>query len=91
MLKKVIIALHSQGRPDCWPTHLIVLVQTVLILSLVIETINLTHTCNYIVTTAGGYAVLKGLQKGLSLPSEKMIPSFACLREYGNTSCSTTW
>jgi len=35
--------------------------------------------------------VLKGLQKGLSLPTEKMIPSFACLRDYGNTSCSTTW
>lgn len=31
----------------------------------------------------GGYAVLKGLQKGLSLPTEKMIPSFACLSDYG--------
>lgn len=36
-------------------------------------------------------AVLKGIQKGINLPPEKMIPSFAGLREYGNTSCSTTW
>lgn len=40
---------------------------------------------------AGGYAVLKGIQDALHLPSNKMIPSFATLREYGNTSCSTTW
>ncbi|KAG2486089.1 hypothetical protein HYH03_015290 [Edaphochlamys debaryana] len=40
---------------------------------------------------AGGYAVLKGLQEGLGLPSAAMIPSFAALREYGNTSSSTTW
>lgn len=33
----------------------------------------------------GGYAVLKGLQKGLKLPSDRMLPSFAGLREYGNT------
>jgi hypothetical protein len=39
----------------------------------------------------GGYAVLKGIQGGMHLPGPKMIPSFAALREYGNTSCSTTW
>lgn len=40
---------------------------------------------------AGGYAVLKGIQQGLALPADSMIPSFAALRDYGNTSCSTTW
>ena len=39
----------------------------------------------------GGYAVLKGIQERLKLPTDKMIPSFATLHEYGNTSCSTTW
>jgi predicted naringenin-chalcone synthase len=41
--------------------------------------------------TPGGYAVLKGIQGGLALPATKMLPSFAALRDYGNTSCSTTW
>lgn len=27
----------------------------------------------------------------MRLPSPKMMPSFATLRDYGNTSCSTTW
>jgi 3-ketoacyl-CoA synthase len=40
---------------------------------------------------AGGYAVLKGIQKGMSLPMEMMLPSFASLRDMGNTSSSTTW
>lgn len=40
---------------------------------------------------AGGYAVLKGLQMAMRLPAEKLLPSFATLRDYGNTSCSTTW
>jgi 3-oxoacyl-[acyl-carrier-protein] synthase III len=35
--------------------------------------------------------VLKGIQEGLKLPAAAMIPSFAALRDYGNTSCSTTW
>lgn len=35
--------------------------------------------------------MLKGIQQGLSLPAGKMLPSFAALRDYGNTSCSTTW
>jgi hypothetical protein len=35
--------------------------------------------------------VLKGIQQGLALPAGAMIPSFAALRDYGNTSCSTTW
>jgi 3-ketoacyl-CoA synthase len=40
---------------------------------------------------AGGYAVLKGLQAAMNLPVERMMPSFATLRDFGNTSCSTTW
>jgi 3-ketoacyl-CoA synthase len=40
---------------------------------------------------AGGYSVLKGVQKGMKLPHNLMLPSFAALRDYGNTSCSTTW
>jgi 3-ketoacyl-CoA synthase len=40
---------------------------------------------------AGGYAVLKGIQAGMKLPPKEMIPSFAALRDYGNTSSSTTW
>lgn len=43
---------------------------------------NTSHLC---CALAGGYAVLKGLQKGLGLPAEKVLPSFAGLREYGNT------
>jgi hypothetical protein len=35
--------------------------------------------------------VLKGIQKGMSLPDEAVIPSFATLRDMGNTSSSTTW
>lgn len=50
-----------------------------------------TQVCNHFCLHAGGYAVLKGLQDALKLPSSNMIPSFAGLREYGNTSCSTTW
>lgn len=42
-------------------------------------------------TPTGGYAVLKGLQQAMHLPVDKMLPSFATLRDYGNTSCSTTW
>ena len=40
---------------------------------------------------AGGYGVLKGLQKAMDLPVDKVLPSFATLMYYGNTSCSTTW
>ncbi|KAJ9525632.1 FAE1/Type III polyketide synthase-like protein-domain-containing protein [Haematococcus lacustris] len=50
-----------------------------------------TKSVDHFALHAGGYAVLKGLQAGLSLPSAAMLPSFAGLREYGNTSCSTTW
>jgi len=35
--------------------------------------------------------VLKAVQAGMSLPASKVLPSFAALRDYGNTSCSTTW
>lgn len=41
--------------------------------------------------TPGGYAVIKGIQERLGLPSSQLLPSFASLREYGNTSASTTW
>lgn len=41
--------------------------------------------------TPGGYAVLKGIQKGMNLPDEAVLPSFASLRDMGNTSSSTTW
>lgn len=40
---------------------------------------------------AGGYAILRGIQKGLRLPAEKMLPSFASLRDFGNTSSASTW
>ena len=40
---------------------------------------------------AGGFAVLKGVQLGMDLPPSTMLPSFASLRDYGNTSGSTTW
>ena len=40
---------------------------------------------------AGGYAILLGIQKGLHLPSEKMLPSFCSLRDFGNTSSASTW
>jgi hypothetical protein len=31
----------------------------------------------------GGYAILKGIQKGMRLPADKMMPSFANLKDYG--------
>lgn len=52
---------------------------------------NFTQCVDHFALHAGGYAVLKGLQQAMQLPSEKMMPSFATLRDYGNTSCSTTW
>lgn len=50
-----------------------------------------TQCIDHFAIHAGGYAVLKGIQQGLRLPAAKMVPSFASLRDYGNTSCSTTW
>jgi hypothetical protein len=35
--------------------------------------------------------VLKGIQQGMNLPIEAVLPSFASLRDMGNTSSSTTW
>ncbi len=35
--------------------------------------------------------MLKGLKQALRLPTEAMLPSFAALCDYGNTSCSSTW
>ena len=40
---------------------------------------------------AGGWAVLQGIREGMKLPISAMLPSFAALHEYGNTSSSTTW
>jgi 3-ketoacyl-CoA synthase len=50
-----------------------------------------TRCVDHFALHAGGYAVLKGLQSAMRLPVDKMLPSFATLRDYGNTSCSTTW
>ena len=50
-----------------------------------------TKCIDHFALHAGGYAVLKGIQKGMNLPMEMMLPSFASLRDYGNTSSSTTW
>ncbi|GBF90942.1 hypothetical protein Rsub_03797 [Raphidocelis subcapitata] len=50
-----------------------------------------TKCIDHFALHAGGYAVLKGLMAAMRLPTEKMLPSFATLRDYGNTSCSTTW
>eukprot|EP00879_Flechtneria_rotunda_P003637 GHRR01003874.1.p1 GENE.GHRR01003874.1~~GHRR01003874.1.p1 ORF type:complete len:440 (+),score=135.99 GHRR01003874.1:1261-2580(+) len=50
-----------------------------------------THCVDHFCLHAGGYAILKGIQKGMRLPSDRMMPSFANLKDYGNTSSSTTW
>lgn len=50
-----------------------------------------TKCANHFALHAGGYAVLKGIQKGMNLPVEAVLPSFATLRDMGNTSSSTTW
>ena len=50
-----------------------------------------TKCIDHFALHAGGYAVLKGLQNAMRLPVDKMLPSFGTLRDYGNTSCSTTW
>jgi predicted naringenin-chalcone synthase len=39
----------------------------------------------------GGYAILQAVKKGLRLPADKMMPAFVSLRDYGNTSSSSTW
>ncbi|WIA36536.1 hypothetical protein OEZ86_007829 [Tetradesmus obliquus] len=50
-----------------------------------------TRCVDHFCLHAGGYAILKGIQKGMRLPADKMMPSFANLKDYGNTSSSTTW
>jgi 3-ketoacyl-CoA synthase len=50
-----------------------------------------TRCIDHFALHAGGYAVLKGIQKGMNLPVTSVLPSFASLRDYGNTSSSTTW
>eukprot|EP00882_Tetradesmus_deserticola_P000497 GHRQ01000548.1.p1 GENE.GHRQ01000548.1~~GHRQ01000548.1.p1 ORF type:complete len:504 (+),score=215.48 GHRQ01000548.1:478-1989(+) len=50
-----------------------------------------TQCVEHFAIHAGGYAVLKGIQQGMDLPVDAVLPSFAALRDYGNTSCSTTW
>lgn len=39
-----------------------------------------TRCVEHFALHAGGYAVLKGIQKGMGLPLEAMLPSFASLR-----------
>lgn len=39
----------------------------------------------------GIHAMLKGFMKGLKIEPAKMMPSFAALRDYANTSSSSTW
>jgi 3-ketoacyl-CoA synthase len=50
-----------------------------------------TRCADHFLLHAGGYAILRGIQKGLRLPADKMMPSFASLRDFGNTSSSSTW
>jgi 3-ketoacyl-CoA synthase len=50
-----------------------------------------TACCDHFALHAGGYAVLKGIMTGMNLPVSAVMPSFAALRDYGNTSSSTTW
>ena len=50
-----------------------------------------TQCIDHFILHAGGYGVLKGIQKGMRLPSDALLPSFATLRDIGNTSSSSTW
>eukprot|EP00775_Hariotina_reticulata_P014384 gene14384-14486_t len=50
-----------------------------------------TRCADHFLLHAGGYAILRGIQKGLRLPADKMMPSFASLRDFGNTSSASTW
>lgn len=50
-----------------------------------------TQCVDHFALHCGGYAVLKGLKQALRLPTEAIMPSFATLCDYGNTSCSSTW
>jgi 3-ketoacyl-CoA synthase len=50
-----------------------------------------TRCADHFLLHAGGYAILRGIQKGLRLPAEQMMPSFASLRDFGNTSSASTW
>jgi len=50
-----------------------------------------TQCVDHFALHAGSYAVLKALQKGMQLPAHHLLPNFAALRDYGNTSSSTTW
>jgi len=47
--------------------------------------------CGSLPAACWGYAILRGIQKGLKLPADKMMPSFASLRDFGNTSSASTW
>jgi 3-ketoacyl-CoA synthase len=50
-----------------------------------------TRCVDHFLLHAGGYAVLRAIQKGLRLPVEQMMPSCASLRDFGNTSSASTW
>jgi 3-ketoacyl-CoA synthase len=50
-----------------------------------------TRFVDHFLLHAGGYGVLQGIKDGMGLPTSAMLPSFANLKDYGNTSSSTTW
>jgi 3-ketoacyl-CoA synthase len=50
-----------------------------------------SETFDHFALHAGGYMVVKALQKALHLSIPQVMPSFASLCHFGNTSCSTTW
>jgi hypothetical protein len=50
-------------------------------ISQVKPSVSLSPESQRLPSTAGGYAVLKGIQKAMRLPASNMLPSFAALRE----------
>jgi 3-ketoacyl-CoA synthase len=50
-----------------------------------------TRCVDHFLIHAGGYAVLQSIKQGMGLPTSAMLPSFANLKDYGNTSSATTW
>lgn len=50
-----------------------------------------TRFIDHFLLHAGGHAVLTGIMAGMALPTSAVLPSFANLKDYGNTSSSTTW
>eukprot|EP00877_Chromochloris_zofingiensis_P009183 jgi/Chrzof1/4518/Cz14g16140.t1_LCKAS10 len=50
-----------------------------------------TQCVDHFAIHAGGLQVLQGVQRGLRLPLTAMLPSYAVMHDYGNTSCSSTF